>query len=112
MSSLVGAAAIGANSILVRRGKKLQQSKTVEAQNVFDIPALKFMDYIQSLKQSDDDLLSPDFLIGARANILNPEPDWAPTTLYRKCDAGANLMTTGRLASIPAAIEASGLRRT
>jgi methylenetetrahydrofolate reductase (NADPH) len=89
---LVGAAAIGVNSILVRRGKKLQQSKTVEAQNVFDIPALKFMDYIQSLKQSDDDLISPDFLIGARANILNPEPDWTPTTLYRKCDAGVNFV--------------------
>jgi len=89
---LVGAAAIGVSSVLIRRGRNTLKKKTVDVQNVFDIPALKFMKYIQSLKQSNDDLLAPDFLIGAQSSLLNPGPDWTPKNLVRKCDAGANFI--------------------
>jgi len=89
---LVGAAAIGVSSVLIRRGRKMQKRETVDVQSVFDIPALKFMMYIQSLKQSNDNLLAPDFLIGAKASVLNPEPDWTPNNLIRKCDAGVNFI--------------------
>jgi len=89
---LIGAAAIGVSSVLIRRGKEIKGKKAVDVQNVFDIPALKFMKYVQSLKKGDDDLLAHDFLIGARADILSPDPGWTPTNLNRKCDAGANFI--------------------
>jgi len=89
---LIGAAAIGVSSVIIRRGKKTKEDEAVDVQNVFDIPALKFVKYIQSLKQADDNFLTHDFLIGARADIFSPDPDWTPTNLYRKCDAGANFI--------------------
>ena len=89
---LVGAAAIGVSSVLIRRGKKIQKENTVDVQNVFDIPALKFMKYAQNLKQTNVDLLAPDFMIGAQASILRSGPDWTPKNLFRKCDAGANFI--------------------
>ncbi len=89
---LIGAAAIGVSSVLVMRGKKIQESEKAGVQNVFDIPALDFMAYIQGLKQVDDGLLSPDFLIGANAEIFDSGPDWTPKNLIRKCDAGVNFV--------------------
>ena len=89
---LIGAAALGVSSVLVMRGKKIPKSDKHGVRNVFDIPALEFMAYIQSLKQSDSDLLSADFLLGANAEVFDPDPDWTPKNLIRKCDAGANFV--------------------
>jgi len=89
---LIGAAAIGVKNVLIKRGKKIEEQNTVDVQNVFDISAIKFMKYVQSLKQADDDFLTQNFLIGARADFHTPDPDWTPTNLYRKCDAGANFI--------------------
>ena len=51
------------------------------------------MAYIQGLKQDEDEKrLSPDFLIGANAEMFKPEADWEPKNLIRKCDAGANFV--------------------
>jgi methylenetetrahydrofolate reductase (NADPH) len=89
---LIGAAAIGVSSVLVMRGKKIQKSEKIDVRNVFDIPALEFMAYVQSLKQNDGDLLTSEFLIGANAEIFEPESDWTPKNLIRKIDAGSNFV--------------------
>ena len=89
---LIGAAALGVSSVLVMRGKKIPKSDKHGVRNVFDIPALEFMAYIQSLKQSDGELLSADFLLGANAEVFDPDPDWTPKNLIRKCDAGVNFV--------------------
>lgn len=89
---LLGAAALGVTSVLIARGAKIPKSASVGVRNVFDTPALEFMAYIQGLKQDEDTGLSPDFLIGANAEMFGPEPDWAPKNLIRKCDAGANFV--------------------
>ena len=89
---LIGAAALGVSSVLVMRGKKIPKSDKHGVRNVFDIPALEFMAYIQSLKQSDGELLSADFLLGANAEVFDPDPDWTPKNLIRKCEAGANFV--------------------
>ena len=90
---LLGAAALGVSSVLIARGAKIPKSARVGVRNVFDTPALEFMAYIQGLKQDDDEKrLSPDFLIGANAEMFKPEADWVPKNLIRKCDAGANFV--------------------
>jgi len=86
---LIGAAALGVSSVLVMRGKKIPKSKKLGVRNVFDTPALEFMTYIQELTQSENALLAPDFLIGTNAEVFDPDPDWTPRNLIRKCDAGA-----------------------
>jgi len=89
---LLGAAALGVTSVLVMRGKKIPNSKKFGVRQVFDTPALEFMAYIQSMKQDEDDSFKSDFLVGANAEIFDPEADWTPNTLIRKCDAGTNFV--------------------
>lgn len=89
---LLGAAALGVTSVLVMRGKKIPNSKKFGVRQVFDTPALEFMAYIQSMKQNEDDSFKSDFLVGANAEIFDPEADWMPNTLIRKCDAGTNFV--------------------
>ena len=90
---LLGAAALGVGSVLIARGAKIPKSASVGVRNVFDTPALEFMAYIQGLKLDDGEKrLSPDFLIGANAEMFGPERGWVPKNLIRKCDAGANFV--------------------
>jgi methylenetetrahydrofolate reductase (NADPH) len=89
---LQGAAALGVTAVLVMRGKKIPDDTKPRVRNVFDIPALDFMQYIEGLKQADNTLLDSDFLVGANAEVFNPEADWIPKNLIRKCDAGINFV--------------------
>jgi len=89
---LLGAAALGVTSVLVMRGKKIPDIKKLGVRTVFDIPALEFMAYVQSMKQDEDSSFASDFLVGANAEIFDPEADWTPKNLIRKCDAGATFV--------------------
>ncbi len=89
---LLGAAALGVTSVLVMRGKKIPHSKELGVREVFDTPAMEFMRYIQSLKQDEDASLVSDFLVGANAELFDPQADWTPKNLIRKCDAGSNFI--------------------
>ena len=88
----IGAAGLGVTSVLVMRGKKILKSKELGIRNVFDTPALEFMAYIQSLKQAENGALASDFLVGANAEVFDPDADWTPNNLIRKCDAGTNFV--------------------
>jgi len=89
---LMGAAALGVTSVLVMRGKEIPDSTKPRVRNVFDVPALDFMAYIEGLKQGENALLDSDFLVGANAEIFEPEADWTPKNLIRKCDNGVNFV--------------------
>ena len=89
---ILGAAALGVTSALVMRGKKIPDSKKLGVRNVFDTPALEFMAYVQSLKNTESSSLSGDFLVGASAEVFDPAADWTPNNLIRKCDAGTNFV--------------------
>ncbi len=89
---LMGAAALGVTSVLVMRGKAIPDSEKLGIRNVFDMPALEFMAYIQSLKQPANASLVSDFLVGANAEIFEPDDNWVPKNLIRKCDAGTNFV--------------------
>jgi len=88
----IGAAALGVTSVLVMRGKQIPDSKKLGVRNVFDTPALEFMSYIQSLKRAENASLVSDFLVGASADLFDPDADWTPENLIRKCDSGANFV--------------------
>ena len=89
---ILGAAALGVTSALVMRGKKIPDSKKLGVRNVFDTPALEFMAYVQSLKNTESSALNGDFLVGASAEVFDPAADWTPNNLIRKCDAGTNFV--------------------
>ncbi|MDH3532097.1 MAG: methylenetetrahydrofolate reductase, partial [Gammaproteobacteria bacterium] len=89
---LFGAAALGVTSVLVMRGKTITNSKELGVRNVFDMPALEFMAYIQHLRQEENTPLNTDFLVGANAELFAPDVDWLPKNLMRKCDSGASFV--------------------
>ncbi len=89
---LIGAAALGVTSVLVMRGKHIPDTENLGIRNVFDVPALELMAYIQDLKQAEDNSTFSAFIVGANAEVFDPEPDWTPKNLIRKCDAGANFV--------------------
>jgi methylenetetrahydrofolate reductase (NADPH) len=89
---LFGAAALGVTSVLIMRGKTIKDSENLGVRNVFDMPALEFMAFIQGLKQAESAALVSDFLVGANAEIFDPDADWKPKNLIRKCDAGTNFV--------------------
>ncbi len=89
---LIGAIALGVTSVVVTRGAKIPQSNKIGVRNVYDTPALEFMAYIQGLKQAGGQPIVPDFLIGAHAELFEPDADWTPKNLIRKCDAGTNFV--------------------
>ena len=91
---LIGAAALGVTSVLIMRGKRIPKSENLPIRNVFDVPALEFMAYIQDLKQAEETSNFSGFVVGANAEVFDPEPDWTPKNLIRKCDAGANFVQT------------------
>ncbi len=88
----IGAIALGVTSVLVMRGKKIPEGRKLGITNVFDTPALEFMAYIQNLKQGDNASLVSDFMLGANAELFDPDDDWTPKNLNRKCDAGTNFV--------------------
>jgi methylenetetrahydrofolate reductase (NADPH) len=89
---LIGAAALGVTSVLVMRGKEIPESKKLRVRNVFDTPALELMAYIQSLNQVENTSLVYDIHVGANAELFDPDIDWTPKNLIRKCDAGTNFV--------------------
>jgi len=91
-SDLIGAAALGVNSVLLMRGKKIPDGKKRRVRSVFDTPAKEIMGFIQNLKDAEAASLVSEFLVGATAIVFNPEADWTPDNLTRKCDAGANFV--------------------
>ena len=93
-SDFIGAAALGVTSILVMRGKKIPGSKKLKVRNVFDARAKELMAFIRNLKDAEIDCLASDFLVGATAELFDPDADWMPDNLTAKCDAGANFIQT------------------
>lgn len=91
---VTGIAALGASSVLIMRGKSIPDGKKQGVRTVFDIPALEFMAQVQDLKQDDDALLDNNFFVGATAELFDPDPEWIPRNLIKKCEAGANFVQT------------------
>ena len=89
---LLGAVALGVTSVVVTRGAKIPKSNKIGVRNVYDTPALEFMAYIHGLKQDEASPLVSDFMIGAHAELFEPDADWMPKNLVRKCDAGTNFV--------------------
>ena len=89
---LIGAAAIGVSSVLVKRGKKLKRNEKKDVRNVFDISAVEFMTYIQSLQEAKHRVLPAGFLVGADATVVDPSTDWVPQKLIRKHEAGTGFV--------------------
>lgn len=92
VKDLIGASALGVSSVLIKRGKKFDKDGNSGVQNVFDVTAIEFMNYVHRMKESDEYPLAADLITGSSARVFAPAPDWEPKSLIMKCDSGASFV--------------------
>ena len=91
---ILGAAVNGVTSIVIARGEKVPASAAVRAKGVFNGNAAEFSKFAQRVGEESSVVSPPGFLIGTYATVFAPAPDWEPTRLEEKIEAGARFLIT------------------
>ena len=99
-SALIGAAAIGVHNVLFLTGDDPKQGDQPDAKAVFDLDSSALAATARSIR--DDHALphgrkvtgDAPFFIGLTDAPIEPAPGWAPTSLKRKAEAGAQFIQT------------------
>jgi len=99
-ADLLGAAALGIPNILCLHGDDPKNGDQPEAKPVYDIDSRSLMATARQLRETGT-LPSgrtveprPRLFIGCADLPIDPTPDWAPTALAAKLDAGADFVQT------------------
>lgn len=93
-SDLLGAAALGVTSLLVRRGEKIPRDAKSQVKTVYDWGVKRLIAEARSM-QSESPFARPvDFLVGTAATAFKPDRDWTPEKVTGKAKAGANFIQT------------------
>ena len=94
IGELLGARAIGIDSLMLVRGGVLPEGYNPRPRAVLDIEVEELMATARLI--NEDENLGPmtDILLGAAATIHDPTPDWNPDGLTAKADAGAHFVVT------------------
>jgi methylenetetrahydrofolate reductase (NADPH) len=97
---LLGAAALGVRNMLVLRGDDPKAGDQPDAKPVFDLESRQLMQTAVGIRDRGE-LPSgrkvsgkAQFFIGAADAPLDPKPDWKPTSLRQKIEAGAEFAQT------------------
>lgn len=90
-SDLLGARALGVNSLLIHRGDELATSYRPKTKEVYEIGSAAL---IQAGLKLGVEHKSPEFYMGAVVTAFNPKSDWQAKSLVAKADAGARFLQT------------------
>jgi methylenetetrahydrofolate reductase (NADPH) len=98
-SDLMGAAALGIRNLLILGGDKPTAGDQPDAKAVFDLDSRSLSQTAKGIGEgvlpTGTKVLHPKpFLIGAADAPIDPKPDWQPTGLQAKVDAGAAFAQT------------------
>lgn len=97
---LIGAAAQGVRNLLILHGDAPEGGDLPDAKPVYDLDSRGVMSLARQMR--DQGTLpservidpAPQFFIGAADTPHDPKPDWQPTGLAAKADAGADFVQT------------------
>ena len=99
-SELVGAAALGLSNVLVLTGDDPKQGDQPDAKPVFDLDSTNLITTIAHIRDQGELLHGrkvggrPDYFIGAADAPIDPPDGWAPKSLLKKVEAGAQFAQT------------------
>jgi len=99
-SELVGAAAVGISNVLVLTGDNPKQGDQPDAKPVFDLDSAGLIATASHIRDKHELPNgrkvggSPDYFIGGADAPIDPRPDWVPTSLRKKIDAGMQFAQT------------------
>ncbi len=99
-SDLLGASALGIRNVLILRGDEPDSDEDPPPKAVFDLDSKALISLAAGMR--DDGVLAtggeiaspPRLFIGAADMPVEPLPDWQPTSLREKIDAGAQFVQT------------------
>jgi methylenetetrahydrofolate reductase (NADPH) len=99
-SDLLGASALGVRNILILTGDKPDTNEIPPPKPVFDMESRELIQVAAKMRDglalpSGREIVSPPKLfIGAADLPIDPPPDWQPSALNQKVDAGAQFAQT------------------
>jgi methylenetetrahydrofolate reductase (NADPH) len=90
LSDLLGLRALGVESVLLGRGRRVGREHALHASTVFDMTGRELIAMAAGLEDDGD----RPFFIGAGAKAHRVRADWAADTLTVKAEAGAQFLLT------------------
>ena len=99
-SDLLGASALGVRNILVLTGDQPDTNEIPPPKPVFDMDSRELIHIAAKMRDglalpSGREIVSPpELFIGAADMPIDPPPDWVPTGLIQKAEAGAQFAQT------------------
>ena len=99
-SDLLGASAVGIHNILILRGDEPDASEHPAPKAVYDLESRDLIHLAAKMRDGEalpsgrEITVLPRLFIGAADTPIDPTPDWWPTALLRKVEAGAQFVQT------------------
>ncbi len=93
-SELLGAAALGVTSFILKRGDPLPADAEPAIKQVFDSGAKRLIATARQLSDFEKANGRNQLNLGALATAFDPEPAWRPVELVAKAEAGASFFQT------------------
>lgn len=92
-AEILGAAALGATSLVLMRGDKMP-GETAVARGVFQVDTKELIGLATSIGGNVKLVSAPGFSIGSRVLAFRPDKDWQAKRVVDKIDAGSNFLQT------------------
>ena len=99
-ADLLGGAALGIRNVLILTGDDVKAGDCPDAKPVFDLKSQEVIQLAAQMRDSGkiasgrDIKPPPKLFLGAADVPTDPKPDWKPTSLKQKADAGADFVQT------------------
>ncbi len=91
MSDLLGLRALGVESLVLWRGRRVGPNHALHPSTVFDMTGRELIAMAAGLSE---EIPGPRFLIGAGARVQRVRPNWTGESLSARCAAGAGFLQT------------------
>lgn len=91
-ADILGAAALGVTSLVLKRGNKLPIALKGRVKGVFDSRTAQVLELGRRLSDTSPAISPPGLLLGSMITVIDPEPDWPAERVKEKLDAGAGFL--------------------
>lgn len=93
-AELLGAAALGITSVVVRQGEKLSKKDFLRGKGVFDTKEARLIEMARRISEESGLVSAPGFQIGTYVTVFNFTEDWQTTRISESIDAGTRVLFT------------------
>ncbi len=93
-AELLGSAALGVTSVVVRRGEKLSKKDFLRGKGVFDTKETRLTEMAQRIGEESGLVSAPGFHIGTYVTVFTFSEDWQAERISESIDAGTRVLLT------------------